>query len=123
VPVLNKLRRRYRTARIDWLITPANAELIRHHPALDNVIEFARHEWTQTWRPGWSAVRGVMNLAAALRSARYDLVIDLHGQFRSAFFTLATGAPVRIGFDRPRRAVWRASDRTLPALARRHAWS
>ena len=60
--------------------------------------------------------------AAHLRSIGYDLVIDLHGQFRTAVFTFATGAPVRIGFDRPRAQVWEASARVLPAEARRHAW-
>jgi lipopolysaccharide heptosyltransferase II len=29
------------------------------------------------------------------------LIVDMHGQMRSAFFTLISGAPVRIGFDRP----------------------
>ena len=38
---------------------------------------------------------------ADLRRRRYELVIDLHGQLRSALFTLATGAPFRIGFGRP----------------------
>ena len=28
IPVLNKLRRRYPSARIDWLVTPAIAEMI-----------------------------------------------------------------------------------------------
>src|SRR5262249_37195587 len=40
---------------------------------------------------------------------RYELVIDLHGQFRSAIFCLLSGAPIRIGFDRPRKTVWQTS--------------
>jgi lipopolysaccharide heptosyltransferase II len=122
IPVLNKLRRRYPDARIDWLLTPPIAELIRHHPAVSNVVLFERQQWQTPWRPGWAALVGTSMLAAALRAARYDLVIDLHGQFRTAVFTLATGAPVRIGFDRPRSRVWDASDRTFSAVARRHAW-
>src|SRR2546430_2146546 len=34
VPVLARLRTRYPQARIDWLLTPAIAEWIGHHPAL-----------------------------------------------------------------------------------------
>ncbi len=34
IPVLNKLRRRYPSAEIDWLVRPAFAELIAHHPAV-----------------------------------------------------------------------------------------
>ena len=50
------------------------------------------------------------------------MVIDLHGQFRSALLCLASGAPVRIGFDRPRHSV-RRSARALPASAYDHGWT
>ena len=50
IPVLNKLRRRYPAAQIDWLVTPPIAELLRYHPAITNVIEFAREEWQSPWR-------------------------------------------------------------------------
>jgi lipopolysaccharide heptosyltransferase I len=122
IPVLNKLRRRYPSARIDWLVTPAIAELIRHHPAVSDVVLFTRQDWSTPWRPGWPALGRVAKLVGELRRARYELIIDMHGQFRTAFFTLAAGAPVRIGFDRPRAQVWSASGRTFPAEARKHAW-
>jgi len=120
IPVLNKLRRRYPSARIDWLVTPAIADLIRHHPAVSNVVLFMRQDWATPWRP--AALARVAKLAAELRRARYDLIVDMHGQFRTAFFTLAAGAPVRIGFDRPRPEVWHASERTFPLEAYKHAW-
>lgn len=122
IPVLNKLRRRYPAARIDWLLTPAIAELVGHHRAITNVVLFARQQRGTPWRTRWTALIGAARLVAALRSARYDLVIDLHGQLRTALLTLATGASVRIGFDRPRPEVWDASDRKFPAEARKHAW-
>ncbi len=120
IPVLNKLRRRYPAARLDWLATPAIAELLRHHHAITNVIEFAREEWSAPWR--LAPYASYARLAAKLRTAGYDLVVDMHGQFRTAVLTLATGAPVRTGFDRPRARVWDASARTLPKQARDHAW-
>jgi heptosyltransferase-1 len=120
IPVLNKLRRRYPAARIDWLVTPAIADLIRHHPAVSNVVLFIRQDWATPWRA--AALARVAKLAAELRRARYDLIVDMHGQFRTALFTLAAGAPVRIGFDRPRPEVWHASERTFPREAYKHAW-
>jgi len=120
IPVLNKLRARYPSARIDWLMTPAIAELLRHNPAITNVIEFAREEWSAPWRP--APFIAYARLASKLRATGYDLVVDMHGQLRTAIFTRATGAPVRIGFDRPRATVWDASPRTFPKEARRHAW-
>src|SRR5271157_2479780 len=77
LPVLVKLRARYPDARIDWLITPENA----------------------------------------------DLVIDLHGQFRSAIFTLVSGAPVRIGFDRPRGQTEAAGGGRPPGGSGQHGWT
>ncbi len=121
-PVLNKLRRRYPSARIDWLLRPQIAELVRHHPAVSNVLLFARHEWDTLRRTGWPALRNLGRLLAELRGARYDLTIDMQGQFRTALFTLASGAPVRIGFDRPRPEVWKRSERRLPPEAYRHGW-
>jgi lipopolysaccharide heptosyltransferase I len=120
IPVLNKLRRRYPAARLDWLVTPPIAELLRHNPAINNVIEFHRDDWRAPWR--LTPLLNSGRLARQLRAVGYDLVVDMHGQFRTAVFTFATGAPVRIGFDRPRARVWDASARTMPPQARKHAW-
>jgi lipopolysaccharide heptosyltransferase I len=100
LPVLVKLRARYPEARIDWLITPENADLVGHHPDLSNTVEFPRRQYARFGR-NWSATLGPLRLLAQIRRAGYDLAVDLHGQFRSAIFALASGAPVRIGFDRP----------------------
>jgi heptosyltransferase-1 len=120
IPVLNELRRRYPAAQLDWLVTPPIAELLRHNPAISNVIEFSRDDWSRplSLKPFVSYGR----LAANLRATGYDLVVDMHGQFRTAVLTLATGAPVRIGFDRPRARVWDASPRKFSPEARKHAW-
>jgi heptosyltransferase I len=120
IPLLNKLRRRYPAARLDWLVTPAIGELLRHHPAITNVIAFTRQNGAAQGQP--PAMIAHARLAAALRKTGYDLVIDMHGQARTALLTIASGAPVRIGFDRPRASVWEASPRHFPPEARRHAW-
>jgi lipopolysaccharide heptosyltransferase I len=118
IPVLNKLRRRYPRACIDWLVTPGIAELLRHHPAISNLLLFERDQWSAPW----SIVTSLARLGSELKSRDYDLVVDMHGQFRTALLTLATAAPVRVGFPRPRPRIWAASSRTLPAQARKHAW-
>jgi lipopolysaccharide heptosyltransferase I len=122
LPVLVKLRARYPEARIDWLITPENADLVRHHPALSTVIDFPRKQFSRFGRD-WSATFGPIRLLSKLRRGRYDLVVDLHGQFRSAVFTLATGAPVRVGFDRPRGHVESAQAEHPADIPGEHGWN
>ena len=100
IPVLVKLRARYPRARIDWLITPENAEVVCHHPALSNVVLFARRDFSKRGRR-WRALVAFVGLLKQIRRAKYDLIIDMHGQVRSALFALVSGARVRIGFDRP----------------------
>ena len=120
LPVLSKLRARYPAARIDWVLTPPIAEMIGHHPALSNVILFDRGAVVRDWR-GWLA--GMGHMLVDLWRTRYDLVLDLHGQFRSAILTLATHAPVRLGFDRPHSGPRSPQDRQLIPNAYRHGWT
>lgn len=122
VPVLVKLRARYPAAQIDWLLTPPIAELIRHHPALSNVLLFTRRASGRFGRK-LSTAASFLSLLSRIWRNRYDLVIDLHGQFRSALFTLISGAPTRIGFDRPRQEISQATLRHRPKEAYLHGWT
>lgn len=119
-PLLNKLRTRYPKARIDWLVASDIAELLKQNPAINNVIEFPRDDWSTPWR--WTPYARAARLIATLRAAQYDLVLDLQGQLRSAVFAFTSGAPVRIGFDKPRAEIWKTLSRQLPDEAKKHAW-
>jgi ADP-heptose:LPS heptosyltransferase len=50
-------------------------------------------------------LRRSLRLLADIRSARYDLVVDMHGQARTALLVLASGAPVRVGFSLTREGA------------------
>ena len=130
IPLLNALRRHYPTARIDWLSKPTPAEFIRDLPALDNVLVYGENQ-TEAPQYNWDGITHFVRLIrdhrflamlSRLRAARYDLVIDMQGQMRSGFVSMVTGAPVRIGFERPRKEVWEAQGRTLPPGTIKRAW-
>ncbi|MBX9791294.1 MAG: lipopolysaccharide heptosyltransferase II [Pirellulales bacterium] len=113
LPLLVKLRRRYPAAQIDWFITPENAELVRAHPALSNIVLFPRRQYAR-FGTSPTATLGVVRLLAELRRAHYDLVVDVHGQARSAVFALATGAKCRVGYERAREWAWLAYSHRVP---------
>lgn len=119
LPILVKLRARYPQAQIDWLVTPENADLVRHHPALSNAVLFPRRTFARFGRD-WTATRGMLGLLAQLRRTRYDLVVDLHGQARSALFALATGSKHRVGFAKCREGAWLAYSHRIPVPSMEH---
>jgi lipopolysaccharide heptosyltransferase I len=121
IPVLVKLRARYPRARIDWLITPENAGVVRDHPALSNVVLFARRDFSKRGHR-WRAFLSFFDLLKQIRRAKYELVIDMHGQVRSAFFAIISGARVRIGFDRPvKRGLTISAEHDLKNIPS-HGW-
>ena len=89
LPLVEALHERYPDARIDYLAEEAPAQAAVRHPALNRVWSFSPHSW-----PGLPAPP---DLLARLRGARYDWVIDLYGNPRSAIIARWTGAPVRVG--------------------------
>ncbi len=96
LPVLTALRRRWPEAQITWLIARHCADILADHPALSRVILFDRHEYASLGRRA-STTRAFTRFLRDLRAQRFDLVIDMQGLFRSGFFSLASGAPVRVG--------------------------
>jgi heptosyltransferase-1 len=115
LPVLHGLRARYPDARIDWLVAPPFASLIEHHSDLSGTVLFDRGRFGRIGRS--AKVTGEFRaFLRELRAARYDLVLDLQGLFRTGFMTWATRSPVRIGFREAREGAWVFYNRYIPRL-------
>jgi len=95
-PAIGALRRRFPDARITYLVEAPAGPVVRHHPAIDDVIVVERPR-------GLARLGYDVALARRLRAPQFDLVIDFHGGPRSGFLTWATRAPQRIGYDLPGR--------------------
>lgn len=129
-PLLVALRRRYPNAQIDWLSKPSPAELIRHHPDVSNVLVYGENH-TEVPRYNWDGVTHFARLLGdshfvgmlrGLRAAKYEMVIDVQGQLKSGFVSMVTGAPVRIGYERPQPDVWKLAGKKLPPGTIERAW-
>jgi len=114
-PLIRALRRRYAGAHLAYLVEPAAAPVLRGNPHLSELIVADR-------RRGVGRLLDDLALARRLRRERFDIAIDLHGGPRAAWLTLATGAPMRIGYDMPGRAwIYTHRVRRSPDLAPRHS--
>ncbi len=101
LPSLAALRRLYPDAHITWVVEEAAADLVLHHPHLDQVIIFRRKNWIEDFKKGklhsmWHDARSFL---AELKGRRYDLVIDFHGLFKSSMVVLASGGRRKLGYD------------------------
>ena len=90
-PAIRAIRRRFPDCRLAYVVEPDAEPVVASNPHLDEVIVAARPGGAARLTSDWS-------LACRLRRARYDVAIDFHGGPRSSLLTLATGAPMRIGY-------------------------
>ena len=84
--VLNNLRHALPHAELDVLTERASESVVRTHPAVSSVVVFDAKRMS-----GLDLIRDV-------RRRRYDLVIDLFGNPRTALVTRLSGAPYRVGY-------------------------
>lgn len=92
LPVVSAIKRHAPATHLTWIIQPGPAELIRGHPAVDEMLIFER-------RSGW---RGYAALHRTLRERPFDLVVDLQPCFKAGLITWTARAPVKLGLDRTR---------------------
>ena len=83
-PLIRLLRRRFPNARIDYLVKEQFAALLRTSPYIDEL-------YTLDTRQGHSALK---RLYRSLLKSGYDLVVDVHNNFRSAYLRRLRGARV-----------------------------
>ncbi len=103
LPVLDYLASCPEKPTLDWLVEASFAPLLAAHPLINRVIPVDTRRWRR------QPLLGARKLPAVwrqLRTAAYDLVIDLQGNSKSGMFTLAAGAPRRCGFDRRGVREW-----------------
>ncbi len=107
-PVLRALKEAWPEAEVTYLVPLGTEDMLRHHPLLTDLMVVNRR--SKSWRENWHIIR-------ELRRRRFDLVLELSGGDRGAFYTLLTGAAERLGFARSRQPLWQrhlAFTRLLP---------
>ncbi len=102
LPLLPPLRARFPDASLAWLCEPLAYPVLARQPLLSRVLQFPRGELSRAAAGGrfLEAARRTRRLLAELREARFELVLDAQGTYKSGALTLLSGAPRRIGFAR-----------------------
>lgn len=88
-PVLEKLHRAHPDAAIDMLVRRGNESLLAGHPFVRQVLVFDKKN---------GKYRNLLKLIARVRSAQYDVVVNLQRFAASGLLTALSGARETIGF-------------------------
>lgn len=112
LPVVNALKDHDPSRRITWVVEPMPAAALRHHPSVDEVVVYRKKD----------GLRGLRDLRRDLAGRAIDLALNLNVYLKSAWPTLLSRAPHRLGFgrDRAREGTWLAANHHLPPAPRRH---
>lgn len=106
LPALTDAARADPAVRFDWAVDEAFADIPAWHQNVDKVFPVA----LRRWRRGLKSAAGRVEVKTFLRNLRsqsYDVVIDLQGEFKSAFVArLAKGQ--RYGYDGASAREWGA---------------
>ncbi len=79
-PVIRLLKKKFPYSRIDFVIKKEFAELVAFHPGINRCYIFDRQ---QNWK-------SLLEIRHAIDRVRYDLIVDLHKNFRSYFLTIGS---------------------------------
>lgn len=112
LPVLASLKRHHPEGKITWIAQPSTAELVRGHPAVDELVLFERKR----------GVAGFLELRQHLANRHFDLVLNLQPYLKTGIVTALAHAPVKLGYDRARarELTWLFSTHRLPPRPRAH---
>lgn len=120
LPFLNVMKLSFPRAEIHWLIAKGLEGIVEGHPMINKHITINKDTWKKISESG-KTVREGKRLFKELRGEHYDLVIDLQGLFRSGMLTMATRAPLRIGFAEAREGSRLFYNKKVPGGRNVHA--
>jgi heptosyltransferase-1 len=107
-PLIGALRRTFPAVHIAWLVEPHLVDLLRGHPALDQVIPWPKARWADLMRRRkfLTLYREITQFRNGLLRKGFDLTIDAQGLLRSRVLARMSGAKERVGFDSKEPGRW-----------------
>lgn len=90
-PLIEKLKRFYPDARVDFLLRKGNESLLIGHPKINTII---------IWDKQKNKFFNLINTISTIRKKKYDYVINIQRFASSGIITAFSGAKTTIGFNK-----------------------
>jgi len=87
LPAVSAIKKQYAYAHISWIADERCADIIKDNSLIDNLIIFDRTKVSLSY---------IIKFYKLLRAEKFDLSIDFHGLFKSAFIVMLAGAKFKL---------------------------
>jgi heptosyltransferase-1 len=87
LPAITDAKRARPEITFDWVVDESFADVPRMHPAVERVIPSAFKRYGRGWRKAFASGE-IQLFLKELRGQRYDLIVDVQGEFKSALAAL-----------------------------------
>jgi heptosyltransferase-1 len=97
LPVVQYLRQKFPTSKIDWVAEEAGSELLSAYPELRRVLTIDTKSWRKALhqRSTWKEIG---EFRRQLVEVRYDVIFDLQGNSKSGAITALSRGKEKVGF-------------------------
>lgn len=98
-PVVSYLKAKFPDCLIDWIVEKPFAELVEAHPDINQIYKVETKKWRRSPLSSLT-LREFRHYRQQIRSADYDLILDLQGNLKSGFLGFQAKGNIRLGFGR-----------------------
>ncbi|WP_198027348.1 lipopolysaccharide heptosyltransferase I [Candidatus Paracaedibacter symbiosus] len=95
-PVVSDLHRAFPGIKVDWAVDSAFADIVRWNTGVDRVLDAPLRRFKKT--RNWSDFQKICGSVATLREEFYEVVIDIHGVYKSAIISFLPRSQRRFGY-------------------------
>ncbi|KND57886.1 putative lipopolysaccharide heptosyltransferase I [Candidatus Paraburkholderia schumanniana] len=96
LPVVSDLRRAFPSAKVDWAADAAFADIIRWNPGVDRVLSAPLRKFKKA--RNWNDLKEIAASIGELRAEKYDVIVDIHGVYKSAIIAFIARGRRRCGY-------------------------
>ncbi|KMQ81180.1 Lipopolysaccharide heptosyltransferase I [Candidatus Burkholderia pumila] len=124
LPVVADLRRAFLSAKIDWAADAAFADIISWNAGVDRVLSAPLRKFKKA--PNWNDLKEIASSIGELRAEKYDVILDIHGVYKSAIIAFIARGKKRYGYqnkDLGERGAAFAYNRRFDPRPHTNAWS
>ncbi len=97
-PVIATLKKAFPDCTIDWVVEKGGAALITAHPLIDNALVVDSKKWGH--------LPSLFKQLKMVRSKKYDVLLDMQSNSKSALVTFFSRAKRKVGFGYKTRREW-----------------